>query len=149
MGLSNRSMTWHFAGETDVCLQYGLNTEYLFRFRAMDLFLAEHALLEVTQCEETLHHRVIALQKATAIESNRAQLEEANKQLEEAQAQYLEKEYALYQAEYALDMHAKDAYDSLRRDAKWFMREEMVQDCSDRGGCCSRECGCCEQRLSF
>ena len=89
---------------------------------------------------------VIALQKAVAIESDTAQLEEANKQLEEAQAQYPKKEYALYRAEYALDMDSKNAYDSLRRDAKWFMREEMVQECSDRGGCCSRECGCCEQR---
>lgn len=27
----------------------------------------------------------------------------------------------------------KKLHDKLRRDAKWFMREEIVQDCSDRG----------------
>ena len=60
--------------------------------------------------------------------------------------QYPRKAYALYRAESMLRLEFKEAYDSLRRDVRWFMREEMVQDCSDRGGCCSRECGCCERR---
>lgn len=39
-------------------------------------------------------------------------------------------------------------YDSIKDDDDgiWFMCEEMVQDCSDRGGCCSRGCGCCARR---
>lgn len=125
-------------------LWYG--SDCIARRKITDLLLAEHALRELTQREETLYRRVIALQKATAIESDRAQLNKANEQLEETQAQYPRKEYALYRAESMLASKFKEAYDSLRRDARWFMREEMVQDCSDRGGCCSRECGCCAQR---
>jgi hypothetical protein len=111
-----------------------------------DLIRAELALRELSQLEETLLHRVIALQKATAIESDRTQLENIKQQLEKTQGCFPRSERALYGAETMLDPSLKKAYDSLRRDAKWFMREEMVQDCSDQGGCCSRGCGCCAQR---
>lgn len=40
----------------------------------------------------------------------------------------------------------KELYDSLREDPKWYLREELVEDCKGRGGCCARECGCCEKR---
>jgi hypothetical protein len=132
---------------------YRYNPEYLVyaskRFRRSDitdLIHAELALRELSQCEETLLHRVQALQKATAIESDRTQLENAKQQLEKAQAHFPRMEHALYRAETMLCPLLKKAYDSLRRDAKWFMREEMVQDCSEQGGCCIRECGCCSRR---
>lgn len=146
MGFSNRpkNTTFQFANDDHTILQYG--SDFIVRCKLTKLFLAEHALRELTQREETLHHKAIVLQKAMAIESNGAQLEKADKQLEEAQAQYSRKEYALYRAISVLRLELKDAYHSVRRDSRWFMREEMVQDCSDRGGCCSRGCGCCEQR---
>ena len=125
----------------------------------VDVLLAEHALRELTQREETLHHRSMALQKTiaiesdrlqpdktTAIESTRAELEKTNQQLKEVQLQYARKEQALYEATSMLRPYFKVPYDKLRRDPKWFMREELVQDCSERGGCCGRECGCCAQR---
>lgn len=121
---------------------------YLDRLIATDLIIAEHALREQTQREEALKHRVTALQKATAVDfdSYKTQLEEANEQLEEAKRQYPRKEQALYRAESMLPPIFRDVYDSIRHDAAWFMCEGMVQDCSDRGGCCSRGCGCCAQR---
>jgi hypothetical protein len=70
-----------------------------------DLLLAEHALRELTQWEEKLHHSAMALQKAvdiesnqaqpvkaTAIESTTAQLEKANQQLRQARLQGQTKE---------------------------------------------------------
>lgn len=48
-----------------------------------------------------------------------------------------------------LDPYFKHLLDDLRRYAKWFMREEKVRDCSDRTGCCSRDCGCCSHRQLF
>ena len=129
-------------------LKYGPN--YVLLSKLNEFFFAEQALRELTQREEWLHQKVIALEKAMAIESSgksdAIQFENANKQLKEIQAQYPRKEYDLYRAEYRFHSIFKNALDTLRRDPKWFMREEMVQDCFDRGGCCSRECGCCEQR---
>lgn len=122
--------------------------------RVTTLLLAEYALRELTQREEMLRRRAITLQKTIVIESdkpeldktNKAQLEKINEQLAEAQAQYPRKAYLLYGAESMLVSGFKEPYDSLRRDATWYMHEEMVQDCSDQGGCCSRKCGCCAQR---
>lgn len=111
-----------------------------------DLLLAEQALREHTQREETLHHRVKALQKATTITSDNTQLQEAMKQIEEVKSEYPKKEHALYRAESMLGSTIERLYDMVRRNTKWYMREEMVRDCSDRGGCCSRQCGCCAQR---
>ena len=129
-------------------VKYGLDRVLLSKLT--ELFLAEHAVRELIQREERLNHKVIALKKAMVIESNEnfdaTEFDNANQQLKETQAEYPSKEYALYRAEYRFHLSFKDLYNSLRRDSKWFMREEMVQECSDRGGCCSRECGCCERR---
>ncbi|KAJ5371593.1 hypothetical protein N7517_003599 [Penicillium concentricum] len=123
-------------------LIYGLNC--ISQRKLADVLLAERALRELTwqPCPFIESYKAQS-NKATAIESTRAQLEKANQQLKNAQLQYPRKEYALYRAE---RRGLKEVYDSLRRDPKWFMREELVQDCSDRGGCCSRDCGCCAQR---
>ncbi|CDM32087.1 unnamed protein product [Penicillium roqueforti FM164] len=121
---------------------------------AIELFIAEHALREQTQREETLNHRAIALQKAIAIDPDpdpdRTQLEirEADEQLEKVKRQRPKKEQGLYRAVSMLRPTWRAVYDSIKDDDDgiWFMCEEMVQDCSDRGGCCSRGCGCCARR---
>lgn len=118
----------------------------------VNVLLAEHALRELSQVEEMLHHRAMALQKTiaiesdrlqpdktTAVESTRAKLEKTNQQLKEVQLQYAIDEQILHAATSMLRPYFKVPYDKLRRDPKWFMREELVQDCSDRGGCCGRE----------
>jgi hypothetical protein len=154
----DRIMQFYYLNhENDEVLRYG--QERICREIVTDVLLAEHALRKLTQREETLHHRAMALQKTIAIESGRvqldkttpvestsAQLEKANQQLKEVQLQYPRKEDALYRVTSMVRPYFKELYDSLRRDPEWFMREELVQDCSDRGGCCSRECGCCAQR---
>ncbi|CAG8215410.1 unnamed protein product [Penicillium nalgiovense] len=111
-------------------LEYG--SERILRYRLTELFLAEHALRELTQREDWLHHKVAALEKAITLGTsmNTMKFEDAKIALENLNC----------------NIQERNPYDRLRRDPKWYMREEMVQDCSDRGGCCSRECGCCEQR---
>ncbi|KAJ5138790.1 uncharacterized protein N7515_003638, partial [Penicillium bovifimosum] len=127
---------------------YGL-LYYIHRSLLTELFLAEHALRELTQREERLHHKVIALQKAVAIESDgnsyATHLENAQSQLEMARAQYPRKAHDLFLVEYRFPPEMQHAYHSLRRDPEWFMRKEMIQECSDRGGRghCTAECECC------
>lgn len=117
------------------------------------LLISEQALREETQRIETLRQNVTALQKTVTIEcdashhkSTQRQLEKAEKQIKKCEEHISKKQYDLYQAECMLSRHSKAAYDELRRDATWYMREGLVQDCKDRGGCCSRKCGCCTQR---
>lgn len=37
-------------------------------------------------------------------------------------------------------------YDDLRDESEWYLRRPLVRNCTDRGGCCGRSCGCCEKR---
>lgn len=109
-----------------------------------DMLVAEHALRGTVQREEMLQHKVQALQKAADIEpEGKIQLAEANSQLDESRVQCYHRQQALYRAEAMFPTFVKRDYDILRTDDVWYMREEMVRDCSDRGGCCSRGCGCC------
>jgi hypothetical protein len=113
------------------------------------LILADQDLREQVQSEERLRHRVQALQKASAIEHNKPQLDRATQELQEKEKLYQSREYELYLAECLNGPILKFQYTKLRRDATWFMREVLVRDCSDRGGCCGRQCGCCAKRHSF
>ncbi|CAG7926330.1 unnamed protein product [Penicillium olsonii] len=111
-----------------------------------NLLTEDQNLRKQVQREERLHNQITALQKASAIESSTPELDEITKELQETQKTYARKEHALYKAECLLHPVLKEAYIKLRRDATWFMREGLVQDCADRGGCCGRQCGCCAKR---
>lgn len=39
----------------------------------------------------------------------------------------------------------KGAYESWRADPNWYLCTWLRKDCAKRGGCCGRECGCCER----
>lgn len=122
--------------------------DYVSRCDIENVLIAERDLRAQVQLEERLHQKVTALRKATVIEGDRTQLEEAIQQLEDAQKLRPAKEYTLYRRETQLVPGLKSFYDELRYDSTWFMREGLVQDCSAQGGCCSRQCGCCAQRHS-
>lgn len=119
---------------------------FILRDTVADLITAENALRELTQREETLKHKTTALEKLTAADAHKSQLEEARKQLQDTQLQYPRQEYALWKATSSLPGGFREAYYALRRNPTWFMREEMCQGCLEQGGCCSRNCGCCAQR---
>ncbi|KAJ5926335.1 hypothetical protein N7516_008108 [Penicillium verrucosum] len=108
------------------------------RETVVDVLLAEQALRELSQAEETLHHRAMALQKTIAIESDRLQpdkttpvestrveLEKTDQQLKGVQLQYARKEQALHEATSMLRPYFKVPYDELRRDPKWTVRIEV------------------------
>lgn len=42
----------------------------------------------------------------------------------------------------------KRSYDSVREDPAWYLRKDLVEECVERRGCCSRGCGCCQRRPS-
>lgn len=119
------------------------------RSTVVDLFVAEYTLRLLAQRREVLLFKLteLQLQQEVTIESNESEIQEVTTQLQENQSQLSKGESALLRAEFYLgNVRLKVAYDELRKDAKWFMRQEMVDDCWSWGGCCSRECGCCAKR---
>lgn len=119
----------------------------ILRNTVADLIATEHALRQLTQREERLQYKIAALKKLppASTGSDEAEFEEVFKQLQDTQFQYPRQEYALYQAISSLPESFKSSYHGLRLDTTWYMREGLVQDCKDQGGCCSRQCGCCAQ----
>lgn len=111
-----------------------------------NVILAERAIRETVQREEAMRYKTNALLKAANIESNDTELETASKQLRELQVLYHHQEHALFLEETKIDRILKASYDRMRNKSTWFMREELVRECSDLGGCCSRNCGCCGKR---
>lgn len=53
----------------------------------------------------------------------------------------------IYAAELLLpEKPLRKVYRKIRENPAWYLRPELVQDCIARGGCCGRDCRCCESR---
>ena len=104
----------------------------------------EYALRELVQRIKFLREKIQALEKIADLDQT--QLAQLNAELEQAQKNRAQTAYQLYRAESLLGDILKKKYDSLRQDPSWYMRQDLIQDCKDRGGCCNRACGCCSQR---
>lgn len=52
----------------------------------------------------------------------------------------------LYLKVVKLPQRLKKAYDKIRQNPTWYLREELVNNCKGMGGCCGRSCRCCESR---
>ncbi|KAF9244391.1 hypothetical protein DTO013E5_5940 [Penicillium roqueforti] len=77
------------------------------------------------------------------------QLEKLDKTQEVLQKEYWYQECELHKWQSSIPGGPmKLAYESLRKNPKWYMQNELIKDCAGRGGCCGRECGCCEKRES-
>lgn len=42
----------------------------------------------------------------------------------------------------------KRAFVALREDPDWYLSDWLRKDCAKKGGCCGRDCGCCERQRS-
>ncbi|KAJ5976045.1 hypothetical protein N7481_009752 [Penicillium waksmanii] len=82
--------------------------------------------------EEALHHRAKTLEKASLIDDNRDQLDYINQKLQKIQAEFPAKDYELYRNEFMYSSLFKEGHRSLKQDSRWYMREELVRDCSDK-----------------
>lgn len=76
-------------------LAYGQSGKEIGPEKIIEIILADHALRELKQCEEALHHLVTALQKAKTLESDSSELDNASEQLERTRAQDPRMEYGL------------------------------------------------------
>lgn len=113
----------------------------------INVFLAEHALRETVQRMEMMQHRIRSSHKVAYLESGVSKPGKWYLEYEMLQKKHYDQVRVLYEAESMLYTRPLKAnYDRRRKNPKWYMQPELVQDCIDQGGCCSRACGCCAHR---
>ncbi|KAJ5080923.1 hypothetical protein N7456_013633 [Penicillium angulare] len=95
---------------------------------------------QIPVCPKTLHSRVP--------KSHEKGIKILQQKLEDTKYQHRELTHKLHEAETMLPDLIRQNYEYIRKDPKWYMRNELVKDCADRGGCCGRECGCCALRAN-
>jgi hypothetical protein len=105
----------------------------------IDVILDERALRSTVQRIDTLNDKIRAAQKLPSDNSEFDKLEEEWERLKKARANQMQK---LYEDECFLGMGSlRKGYNSVKSNPAWYLREEPVEDCIGRGGCCSRQCG--------
>ena len=128
------------------CIQYGPNLTCR-RDVFVKVICIEHSLRATVQRVDMVKNKVKALEKAANIENNNTQLNDWKIELEQLQRECWKQDLELYENEQLIpEWPLKQNYDLLRENGAWYMRKELAKDCADRGGCCSRSCGCCGQR---
>ena len=123
---------------------------YRDRETVIELLLTEFKLRELRQREEAISQRIRVAEKTRGIAHQKStEIECLDQQLTKTQTRFATEQYKFYSQVSMLTPYLKMKWDELRRDKEWFMRQELVHDCSERGGCCSRACGCCFKRTSL
>lgn len=114
------------------------------------IILAETSLRSTVQREDALNNKIRAVKKLADIDSNPSQLKQLKqleKELEKLKKTRSHQVRTLYEWECMLRVGSlRRGYISVKSNPVWYFRKELVEDCISRGGCCSRDCGCCERR---
>lgn len=107
------------------------------------------------QREAYLQEEAQALSKSLIMSENKEQspadtvypeLQACEKDLEQLNMQYWK--YIRFQGELESNIPGgtfKRAFQQCRKDPNWYLNQSLREDCSKRGGCCGRDCGCCEK----
>ena len=110
---------------------------------------------QITQREMYLQEEIKALQKSLKLDEDgdkkgKAQL----KEYYETELRSLNETYwdfCQFSGEAEGDMPdgiLREAFKSCRSDPEWYLCLWLREDCAKRGGCCGRDCGCCEMAPS-
>lgn len=107
----------------------------------------EMDLRSLAQREEDLRERYSSLKQKATSKEDKEQLSKWLKELEEIPKKYWILELDLYQQESGIPRGSLvRAYKLWRSYPKWYLHPDLVNDCAGKGGCCGRDCGCCERR---
>ncbi|KAJ5510103.1 hypothetical protein N7453_002206 [Penicillium expansum] len=113
----------------------------------IDIILAENSLRSTVQREDALINKIRAAKKLTGVDDNDVELGPLEEELKELKKTRCHRVRDLYEEECQLRMGSlRRGYMSVKSNPAWYLREELVEDCIGRGGCCSRDCGCCARR---
>jgi hypothetical protein len=99
------------------------------------------AVLDVLETERQLRETAQKMMRL------RDQIEQNKQEVEDLQkiCLYLERQWGEKRSAFC-DGPLTRAFDLWRSHPRWYMHRVLREDCAARGGCCSRECGCCLDR---
>lgn len=127
-------------------MKYGITTKTLGKLMS-EILRIEWRLRELAQREEDLKERHLSLELAASSQEDKKQLSAWLEELEAIPKEYWLLERRLYEQEALLPRGGfVRAYSSWRSNPKWYLHPDLVNDCAGKGGCCGRDCGCCEKR---
>lgn len=113
----------------------------------LKIICTESHLRQLAQREEDLRERFSSLKQKASTQEDKRQLSEWLRELEEIPKEYWMVERDLYKQEATLPRGGfARAYKLWRSNLEWYLHPELVNDCAGKGGCCGRDCGCCERR---
>lgn len=113
----------------------------------IDIIWAETSLRSTIQREDALNAKIRTAKKVPDMEIKNLQLDQIEEELGKLRKTRARQERDFYEEESMLPMTSlKRGYNSVKSHPAWYLRAELVEDCIGRGGCCSRDCRCCEKR---
>lgn len=111
------------------------------------IFAFDLTLRYYVQREEYLKQKCHELQLKEMTKGEEKQLKHYLSLLKICSRGYWCDERRLYKLESMLPAGPfRRAYDTHRSNPKWYLHPDLRNDCAGRGGCCGRQCGCCEKR---
>lgn len=137
--------TWRLAQKIRRYLHYrDGRTHHVYKW-AQRVITTEIQLCATSQREVFLKEEIGKLDMSST-EYDQKQLHKWAKELELLDKRFWRLERILYGAESRGEKGpAKDAYLSLRQKPGWHLKSKWLrEDCAKRGGCCGRQCKCCE-----
>lgn len=129
------------------CLKHGGDyCKEAFDDRLFRIFFMDYLARKADQAVERLSYQCQKFSKDT--DSYQSDLEVYEKRLKEMEREGRVAELELYFCEAKLPSGPiRKAYHTLRQNPTWYLHPNLIEDCTRRGGCCGRSCGCCQKRL--
>lgn len=122
------------------------------------LIMIDVEMRQIIQREIYVQEEIKALQKSLELDEESDKTEKSKKkaQLEAYEAHLcgLNRRYwdfRHFSGKFESNMPSgilRRAFKSCRSDPEWYLCSWLREDCARRGGCCGRNCGCCEMGLS-
>lgn len=103
----------------------------------------------ITQREIYLQEEVHSLHKSLSLstddEEASSRLKEYEEELQSLKKQIMDHSRQFWQLEAGAPTAVQKSFRTCRSNPNWYLGEWLRQDCARRGGCCGRDCGCCEK----
>lgn len=113
----------------------------------INIMRAEYSLRSTVQREDALNNKIRAAKKLLSVDDNDLQLDQLEEEWKKLKKTLSYQVRDLYEKECMLRTGSlRKGYISVKSNPAWYLRKELVEDCISKGGCCSRDCGCCERR---
>jgi hypothetical protein len=118
--------------------------------RLINVIIALTRLQEIAQREDGLKKQLRVQREQVAADSkdgeDKAQIQNLEEEMKGLQRKWWHQEQELFRTEQSIPSTLRERYRSVQQHPKSYMNPLLTEDCTGRGGCCSRECGCCWKR---